>query len=265
MTDPVSNQSASKRPGPIPKWPGASISLDELPLAYIEIDEKGVIRFANEAAYSLHEIPSEELLGREIWDLLPPDEIVRSRAAFFASLASDEEPATVRRSLFNTQGEYRIQEFHRRMLRDADGKAAGISAVVVDVSQMEAAAQIPRQRVLWLESILASLPSAVLVTDLLGFVDYINPAGEKLTGWSAGELTGNPIERVFPESATNTSEAGASAGHSFQAAIGGNCVRSFELKKRDGEQIKVTVTASPVLDKESGYASGLLLSVSLDA
>ena len=59
-----------RKTSPTPKWPSPSVSLNELPVAYIEIDERGVIRYANEAAYILHEIPSEELIGREIWGLL---------------------------------------------------------------------------------------------------------------------------------------------------------------------------------------------------
>ena len=252
---------------PTPKWPGPSASLDSLPVAYIEIDEKGIIRYANEAAYTLHEIPSEELLGREIWDLLPLDETARSRAAFFANMESGEEPVTVRRSLFNTRGEFRIQEFHRRMLRHEDGKAAGISAVIFDVSQLEAAAQKVQHRSNWLESILASIPTPLLVTDPLGIIGYANPAAEKLTAWNSSELVGSPIELIFPTSKagiafeSDSPESGGPGGHSFEYVISQSCTHSFELVSRHGTRMDVQVTASPVLDKDSDYASGLLIAI----
>jgi PAS domain S-box-containing protein len=241
---------------PTPKWPEPSVSVDELPVAYIEIDARGIIRYANPAAVYLHEIPAEELLGREIWDLLPPDETARSRAAFFANMESGEEPVTVRRSLFNIHGEYRIQEFHRRLLRDADGKAAGISAVIFDVSQLEAASQQPQYRAQWLESILASFPSAVLAADPLGSIGYLNPAAEALTGWSAAELTGQPIETIFPASEARDS---GPIRHSFEKAMERSCTYSFQMRTKGGPSFTVEVAAAPVVDKETGYASGLLL------
>jgi PAS domain S-box-containing protein len=265
MTTPHSTRSTS----PNPNWPGPSVSLDELPVAYIEIDEKGIIRYANEAAYTLHEIPSVELIGREIWHLLPPDEAALSRSAFSANMASGEEPVTVRRSLFNTHGEFRIQEFHRRMLRHPDGKAAGISAVIFDVSQLESAAQELQHQATWLESILASIPTPLLVTDPLGLISYANPAAEKLTGWSSAELVSNPIELIFPTSKagiafeSGSAEQSSPDGHSFENLIGESCTQDFELVPRHGTHIKVQVTASPVLDKDSDYASGLLIAIAL--
>jgi PAS domain-containing protein len=47
----------------------------------------------------------------------------------------------------------------------------------------------------WLESVLAPVAEAVIVTDALGFVRYANPAAEAMFGWSAQELIGRVIEK----------------------------------------------------------------------
>jgi len=44
---------------------------------------------------------------------------------------------------------------------------------------------------------LDSIGDAVIVTDLVGIVTFLNPAAEALTGWSRDEALGRPLARVF--------------------------------------------------------------------
>lgn len=50
----------------------------------------------------------------------------------------------------------------------------------------------------WLTTVLDSLTDSIIATDAEGFVRYLNPAAEKLTGWSPIEAHGKPIEAVYP-------------------------------------------------------------------
>jgi PAS domain S-box-containing protein len=45
--------------------------------------------------------------------------------------------------------------------------------------------------------ILASIGDAVITTDPLGRVTYLNPVAESLTGWSAANAAGEPVDRIF--------------------------------------------------------------------
>jgi PAS domain-containing protein len=44
---------------------------------------------------------------------------------------------------------------------------------------------------------LASIGDAVLSTDLAGNITYMNPVAERMTGWSAWEATGRPLQEVM--------------------------------------------------------------------
>lgn len=55
------------------------------------------------------------------------------------------------------------------------------------------AASEARYRTLW-----SAVGDAVLATDADGRVILLNPAAERLTGWSASEATGMPVSEVFP-------------------------------------------------------------------
>ncbi len=44
---------------------------------------------------------------------------------------------------------------------------------------------------------LSSIGDAVIVSDVLGRVEYMNPVAEQMTGWSLGEAMGRPLQEVF--------------------------------------------------------------------
>ena len=44
---------------------------------------------------------------------------------------------------------------------------------------------------------LASIGDGVIRTDAAGVIDYLNPVAERLTGWSAAEACGQPVDQVF--------------------------------------------------------------------
>ena len=111
---------------------------------------------------------------------------------------SEEELAPIRRSLYTARGGYRSHELHRRVLRDGDGAPVGICIVTFDVSDREMAHRETKQARMRLESALAAISQAVLVTDALGFVRYINPAAVRLTIWESAEVLGLQFEKVMP-------------------------------------------------------------------
>lgn len=49
----------------------------------------------------------------------------------------------------------------------------------------------------WFRVILSSIGDAVITSDPQGQVTFLNPAAERLTGWSNQEATGQPVEAVF--------------------------------------------------------------------
>jgi two-component system, sensor histidine kinase and response regulator len=68
--------------------------------------------------------------------------------------------------------------------------------LAVREEQVRNAAEIERQRQL-LAVTLASIGDGVIVTDIQGFVTFVNGEAEKLTGWSNVEAAGRPLTEVF--------------------------------------------------------------------
>lgn len=234
----------------------AGAAYSDLPVAYTEIDAEGIIRVANDAACRLFEVSAEELIGHCVWEFVPRDEAQRDRMEFFRALHSERELEPIRRSLYTARGGYRTHELHRRILRDGNGAPVGISSVTFDVSEAEAAHRESKQARMWLESAMAAISQAVVVTDALGFVRYINPAAERLTSWQSAELQGQQFEKGMP-----ILKAVSKSGKplSFRMTLLEPWHGDVELLTRERKAVAVWLSASPIVDSETGYTSGLVI------
>jgi PAS domain S-box-containing protein len=230
--------------------------LHDLPVAYAEVDAQGVLRAVSPMACQMHHMSEEEIIGHSIWEFVPPDEVERDRNDFFHAMESGEDPPIIRRSLYTASGEYRTHEVHRRMMRDGDGNPVGLSCVTFDVSEMEVASQESKRARLWLESALAAIPQAVILTDALGFVRYINDAAEALLSWPSRQMLGLQIEKGMPIlRAISKSEKPLSFRMTLHEPWNGD----VELMTRERQTVSVWLSASPILEKESGSTIGVVI------
>jgi diguanylate cyclase (GGDEF)-like protein/PAS domain S-box-containing protein len=55
-----------------------------------------------------------------------------------------------------------------------------------------------RERQGWLSTILQSIGEGVIATDRFGYITFMNPVAEKLTGWNQPESIGKPLTSVLP-------------------------------------------------------------------
>ena len=230
------------------------LDIDELPLPYVEIDARGVITRANHAARALHHPEQGELVGMTGWTLMAMDEKEFSSAAFHSQMASGEEPPVMCRSIFDRSGRFRTYEFHRSLMRDPEGRPAGMRLVFADVTESKEALDDARHEQHWLESALLSMPDAVILTDILGVVRFANPAAEELSGFAANELAGKVIDEAMPMLAYEALDGVALDQH---ATIERRCSGIATLISRNGKEVKVEMKTSPILDRQSGSISGV--------
>lgn len=111
----------------------------------------------------------------------------------------------------------------------------------------------------WLSTTLASIGDAVIATDELGRVRFMNPVAESLTGWSQDEAAGRPLleigtileertRQVTPSPIERVIREGAGVGfadHSVMVA-------------RDGQELPIEVNAA-LIREGSGRVSGVVM------
>ena len=230
------------------------LNIDHLPLPYVEMDAKGIITRANRATLALHHPEQGELIGKSGWDLLAIDEKNRSTAAFLSLMASGEEPPVICRSIFDCSGKFRTYEIYRSMIRKSGAKPAGVRMIFMDVTERKNALEETQRACRWLENAMRSLGDAMILTDALGVIRSVNPAAERLSGWSANELMGMAIDEVLPIEAR---PSGCRAVLNLQAMLELPCSEMATLMTRESQQIKVEISTSPILDKNNGSVSGV--------
>lgn len=243
----------------LPAQPGDSALdlIDELPVAYVEIDAQGVITRANRAAVALHPPEHGELVGMVAWETIANDEKQISSDTFFASMECGENPPVVRRSFYTSKGEFRTFELHRNLIRDDNGRPTGIRVVSFDVTEAQNAHEKTRQARQLLESVLASFAEAVIVTDALGFVRYVNPAAEELLGWKARELTGKVIEKVLPQLSYTSADAQQKT-LSHRIALERRTKGAATVLDRMRRELRVEISTSPIVDKNNSFTTGVV-------
>jgi diguanylate cyclase (GGDEF)-like protein/PAS domain S-box-containing protein len=106
---------------------------------------------------------------------------------------------------------------------------------------------------------LASIGDGVLSTDLAGNITYMNPVAERMTGWSAWEATGRPLQEVMRIIDADIREAARdplalAVQHDTSVGVGENRL----LIGRDGRESAIEDTASPIHDRQ-GNATGAVI------
>jgi len=106
---------------------------------------------------------------------------------------------------------------------------------------------------------LDSIGDAVMSTDVTGKITYLNPAAERMTGWSRELAAGHPLEDVYRIIDGTTREAlhsptALAIQEDRTVALTPNCV----LIRRDGAEVPIEDSAAPVRDHR-GYVTGAVV------
>jgi diguanylate cyclase (GGDEF)-like protein/PAS domain S-box-containing protein len=107
---------------------------------------------------------------------------------------------------------------------------------------------------------LNSIGDAVICTDVLGNITFVNPIAERMTGWSQGEAAGRSMADVFRIlGATSRDET---SPNPMERALGQNGIMNvpsnYTLIQRDGFEIPIDATVAPIHDRE-GRAAGVVI------
>ncbi|TRZ65934.1 MAG: diguanylate cyclase, partial [Rhodocyclaceae bacterium] len=125
-------------------------------------------------------------------------------------------------------------------INEMRGEIAHSHAELIDINQR-------------LETTIQSTPLAIYTRDLHGLVTSWNPAAEKMFGWSAAEIIGQPLLSV-PANKTNETE------NLRVRVLSGESIVQEEVKRqrRDGTLIDISTTLSPLRDSSGriyGYVA----------
>jgi len=112
----------------------------------------------------------------------------------------------------------------------------------------------------WLSTTLSSIGDAVIATDRLGMVQFINPVAESLTGWRQEESVGKPLEAIFNiinEETRKSVENPVSRVIREGIVIG--LANHTVLISKDGKEIPIADSGAPIKDDKGDIIGTVLI------
>jgi diguanylate cyclase (GGDEF)-like protein/PAS domain S-box-containing protein len=190
--------------------------------------------------------------------LLHPDEREMFQAALETHL-SENKPFDVEIRLRLHQGDYGWFRCRGQSVRDASQRAIRMAGALTDITDRRlAAAELFAEKERALVT-LASIADGVITTDTEGWIDYMNPVAEELTGWKLGKARGLPIQALFrlmdelhQHHVPNPIEMVLREERAIEVAT------NMLLARNDGITIPVVHSAAPIRDR-SGELIGVVL------
>ncbi|HVV65957.1 MAG TPA: PAS domain S-box protein [Rhizomicrobium sp.] len=218
----------------------------------VVIDEDGLVEIYNVACERLFQYPAAEVTGRNVSMLMPEP-------------YSSEHDGYLER--YKRTGERRIIGIGREVVgrrRDGstfpmylsvgEGRLDGrriFVGILHDLSAKKEAAARHEGTLRELALIVEHSEDAIITKNLEGLVTSWNPAAERIFGYSAAEMIGQPLTTVFPE------ELIAEEARILAQLRAGKSIRHYETVRvrKDGARIDVSLSASPLRDS-SGTVIG---------
>jgi diguanylate cyclase (GGDEF)-like protein/PAS domain S-box-containing protein len=193
-----------------------------------------------------------------IYRLVHDEDRVRANEAMTSHLSSHTS-FDIEVRMLTAGGDYRWFRVRGQSVRDVNGVAVRMAGALTDITDKQlAAAELfaEKERA---QVTLASIADGVITTDIEGWVEYLNPVAESLTGWKWREARGLPIQALFRlvdethhRQAANPIEIVLNEDRTIEAAA------NILLQRNDGTEIPVVHSAAPIRDR-SGALVGVVL------
>jgi two-component system sensor kinase FixL len=147
--------------------------------------------YANPAVLDFMGRTAGEVIGRRIEDLGPDYPGAGEIDAVDRHVLSTGRTHTAETAWPDAGGRMRYTRATRWPLRDAEGAVIGMAGLIVDLTALE-------ESKAHLQSILASVPDAMIVIDEHGIIQSFSNAAEAQFGWTSAEMVGTNVSRLMP-------------------------------------------------------------------
>jgi diguanylate cyclase (GGDEF)-like protein/PAS domain S-box-containing protein len=213
----------------------------------------------NEAVCHMLGYSEEEFLTLSIADVTHPDDYGNDLAQLEQMLDGRIDAYQMEKRNLHKDGHVVHFQLSVSLVRDEHGKPLYFVSQVEDISQRKQYEEaLFREREL-AEVTLNSIGDAVIAADLELRVTSLNPIAEGLTGWTAAEARGRPMDEVFR---LRDARTGSALENPLRAAIERNAIVDLEgkavLLHRNGFETPIEDSSAPIHD-HAGHAIGGVL------
>lgn len=212
----------------------------------IVTDKEGLISFLNPVAEQLTGWSLEQAQGQALDQVFPIISEQTRQPAQNPALKALREKAVValanHTALLSRDGREIPIEDSAAPIYAADGEISGVVLVFRDVTE----ARRSLEARLYLASIVESSDDAIIGKTLEGHIASWNKGAERLYGYTAAEAVGQPLSLIVPPERLDE------LPELMRGARSGERLEHYETVRlrKDGQLVDVSLTISPVLDRE---------------
>lgn len=212
----------------------------------LAVNDRGLISVFNSACERMFQYRPEEVLGHGIAMLMasPFREEYEDRFRLFLE-TGEVETAAAGREILGQRKDGSTFPILMSVAEDVHiSRRVYIGIVLQDLSHLQLERTVFAEQRAFLAAIVDSSNDAIISKTLDGRVTTWNKAAERIFGYSAQEMIGTPIIRLFPEDRIGEEQA------ILEKILLGAALEHYETVRlrKDGTPIAVSVTVSPIRD-----------------
>ena len=201
---------------------------------------------------------SDQLLGRASAEILyEPAE----QEMLLHSLAKTGAISNVEIRLRRNDGAVLWGLHNVNLLAPEDGGPPCIEGMVIDVTERKQTVSALSQQLSLMQAITSTAPDALFMLDTEGCVTFMNPAGERMLGYTTAELQGKVLHDVCHCRLRDGSPLPQSKCIIAQATASGNTLSGYEDVhfRKDGTAVDVSFSCAPLWEGNQLAGSVLML------
>ena len=192
--------------------------------------------------------------------LVHPDDMARVQAKMREHLEGKSEFFESVHRMKHQNGEWRWMTSRAKARQDEKGRLIRLLGVEVDITERKLYEEALFREKESAQITLRSIGDGVITTDAECNVEYINPVAEELTGWKVDDASRRPIDEIFRGFHEETCEPIENPlAVSIRRSRSIKSVRPTLLIRRDGNELYIESTASPIRDGKGDVTGGVLV------
>ena len=204
--------------------------------------------------------PDEEDVKLDWYNLVHPDDIARVQTRMREHLEGKAPFFESVHRMRHQGGDWCWMKSRAKCVLDKNGRLIRLLGVEVDITERKLYEDALFREKESAQITLQSIGDGVITTDAKCNVEYVNPVAEELTGWKVDDASGRPIDEIFRgfhEETCEPLENPLAVAIRRDRAI--KSVRPTLLIRRDGNELYIESTASPIRDGKGTVSGGVLI------
>ena len=204
--------------------------------------------------------PDDDDVMLDWYNLVHPDDIARVQSRMREHLEGKSPFFESVHRMRHQCGDWRWMKSRARCILDENGRLIRLLGVEVDITERKLYEDALFREKESAQITLQSIGDGVITTDSKCNVEYVNPVAEELTGWKVDDASGRPIDEIFRgfhEETCEPLENPLAVSIRRDRAI--KSVRPTLLIRRDGNELYIESTASPIRDGKGDVTGGVLV------